>query len=75
MSDRCYYCRCSGKRHNPVCPEADPVLRVTRINRYDAGWNAGRVYRTETDSHPTYLLGYGQGVCAAEEAENTSRYD
>lgn len=74
MSDRCHYCRCSN-RHNPVCPETDPVVRATRINRYHAGWNAGRVWKPETDSHPTYLLGYGEGVCAAEEAENTSRYD
>lgn len=70
--ERCSYCRqghankFSQIKHKTGCP------RVIRAHEgiYQDGWNDGRTGKPAKSKEPAYLMGYSNGECAAEEAEN-----
>ena len=71
--DRCSYCRRNrvGYQkhivHSIGCPQVIPAAESV----WRAGWNDGRKGKLEPESSdPTYIMGFYQGVCALEEAEN-----
>lgn len=70
VSERCRYCRWLGGHHSDVCPDSNLVLRSTRMQRWETGYEHGRAGKTATNNHPTYLLGLCRGESALEEQEN-----
>ncbi|MDO8564434.1 MAG: hypothetical protein Q7R88_00365 [bacterium] len=69
--ESCNYCGRNrvGKEpilHKTGCPQ---VIR-RNLPLYLNGWDDGKLGRPESSNNPAYKMGYGNGICAAEEAEN-----
>lgn len=72
--ERCSYCRQGRSEkgsivHKTGCPQVIPAF----MHKYRKGWDDGRTWKPEASQDPTYVIGYGNGVCSAEEAENGER--
>jgi len=59
----CYYCGWKNGHHDPNCPQE-------KNNDWEQGYSDGRAGLPNQRDDPVYLLGYGRGVVALEEAEN-----
>ena len=71
---QCVYCGWRRGGHDPQCPNAmsqGSVERETALADFRRGRDHGRGGKEpEPNSNPAYMLGWGQGVVALEEAEN-----
>lgn len=84
MSDRCDYCGHAGfiswvlndgevkkPSHHLACPNYPGVSdRAKRLDLYNEGWLDGRANLDPAMDDNTYRLGWLNGECAREEAEN-----
>jgi hypothetical protein len=73
--NQCHYCGWFRGHHDPACPETDKVLRLTRIQRWEIGYDHGRSGQPIRSNHPTYGLGWAKGDAAADSARNGQYYD
>ena len=72
MND-CYYCAWRNGHHDPHCPQRQlhsETVFVLHKTLWEAGYKKGRGGQEPTNDDPVYMLGYGRGVVALEEAEN-----
>ncbi len=72
MPSKCYMCNWDVG-HDPICPtQASDPKEAERV--FHIGWKHGRSGGSEnpgtTSYQGAYHLGYLEGVCALEEAEN-----
>ncbi len=68
---RCWSCRWSDGRHDPACPDFLKTKEAKAM--YETGWNDARAGKEPTSKNATYMIGWGSGNVALEEAENGYR--
>ena len=75
MARRCNTCNWTNS-HGAGCPEPlTGTLRVQAQVEYRRGWNAGRGGENrQADQSASYNLGWNNGMCALEAAENGDPY-
>lgn len=66
----CRYCGYKKGSHHSACPSALCTGGAERREIWQGGFNDGRAGKTEMSQNATYLLGYGVGIVALEEAQN-----
>ena len=71
---KCFYCERSIEHpnddHSDDCPQIQANQKTAHAE-YNRGWDLGRSGKScPAYVSPTFLLGYGNGVCALESAQN-----
>ncbi len=69
FNNKCHCCGWFEGHHDPNCPaktaKNSPMMKI-----WEQGWNDGRSGEQSVGDNPAYKLGYVNGTCALEEAQN-----